>query len=119
MYKRITALFLLTLFIGQLSASFLHFDCNMECCQEDIVSCCSIEVVEKECSVMGNNCATVVFLPIISGPSVQTCIDNELSIIEISFIDLETEITQTNIVDYFKIHPLAEPPPAFNLPLLI
>ena len=119
MYKRITAFLLLILFTGQLTASFVHFDCNMDCCQEKIVSCCSTDAVEKECSILGNNCSTVVFLPIVSGPFVQTYIDNELSIIEISFIDLETEITQTKLVDYFKIHPLAEPPPAFNAPLLI
>jgi hypothetical protein len=119
MYKRITAFLLLILFTGQLTASFVHFDCNMVCCQEDIVSCCTNEVVEKECSVLGSNCTIVVFLPIVSGPSVQTYIDNELSIIEISFIDIDFEITQMNIVDYFKIHPLAEPPPVFNVPLLI
>ena len=44
---------------------------------------------------------------------------NELSKIELTFINLIAEITNSNIVDYFEIHPLAEPPPAFNLPLLI
>ena len=119
MFKKITALLILFLFAGQLTASFLHFDCNMACCQTSVDSCCTIEVVEKECSVMGKNCAMVVFLPIVSGPSAHTEIDNKLSKIELTFINLITEITNFNIVDYFEIHPLAEPPPAFNLPLLI
>ena len=119
MFKKITALLILFLFAGQLTASFLHFDCNMACCQKSVDSCCTIEVVEKECSVMGKNCAMVVFLPIVSGPSAHAEIDNELSKIELTFINLITEITNSNIVDYFEIHPLAEPPPAFNLPLLI
>ena len=119
MFKKITALLILFLFAGQLTASFLHFDCNMACCQTSVDSCCTIEVVEKECSVMGKNCAMVVFLPIISGPSAHAENDNELSKIELTFINLIAEITNSNIVDYFEIHPLAEPPPAFNLPLLI
>jgi hypothetical protein len=119
MFKKITALLILFLFAGQLTASFLHFDCNMACCQKSVDSCCTIEVVEKECSVMGKNCAMVVFLPIISGPSAHAENDNELSKIELTFINLIAEITNSNIVDYFEIHPLAEPPPAFNLPLLI
>jgi len=119
MFKKITALLILFLFAGQLTASFLHFDCSMDCCQKSVDSCCTIEVVEKECSVMGKNCATVVFLPIVFGPSAHTEIDNELSKIELTFINLIADITNSNIVDYFEIHPLAEPPPAFNLPLLI
>ncbi len=111
MFKKITALLILFLFAGQLTASFLHFDCNMACCQTSVDSCCTIEVVE--------NCATVVFLPIVFGPSAHTEKDNELSKIELTFINLIAEITNSNIVDYFEIHPLAEPPPAFNLPLLI
>ena len=119
MFKKITALLILFLFAGQLTASFLHFDCNMACCQKSVDSCCTIEVVEKECSVMGKNCVVVVLVPIVSGPSTHAEIDNELSKIELTFINLIAEITNSNIVDYFEIHPLAEPPPAFNLPLLI
>jgi len=118
MFKKITVLLILFLFAGQLTASLLHFDCNMACCQKLVDKCCTIEVVENECSVMGKNCATVVFLPIVFGPSAHTEMDNKLSKIELTFINLVTEITNSHIVDYFEFHPLAEPPPAFNLPLL-
>lgn len=118
MFKRTTALFLLTLFAGQLTASFLHFDCNMDCCQEDVVSCCSIDPVDKECPTLGSNCDLVVFLPILSGPAAHVEIDGNITVNDLNVSAYVNHVAH-RIVDYYETHPLAEPPPAFNLPLLI
>ena len=118
MIKRITALFLLTLFTGQLTASFLHFDCNMVCCQEETVSCCSTEEVKKECPTLGPNCDLVVFLPILSGPAAKMELGKDLDVVDLYLCDT-VDFIEIIAVDYLETHPLAEPPPAFNLPLLI
>jgi hypothetical protein len=119
MIKKITALWVLFLFAGQLTASFLHFDCDMFCCQESVDSCCAIEPVVKECPTIGESCKTVVFLPIVSGPTVKFEINNELFQMGQIPTGRILETVKVLIVDYYLIHPLAEPPPAFDLPLLI
>ena len=118
MAKRLISFFLMTFFTVQLSASFLNFDCNMLCCKEEVVSCCSTEEVKKECPTLGPNCYLVVFLPILSGPAAKMEIDKDLDVVDfhlcstIGFIEIIA-------VDYYEAYPLAEPPPAFNFPLLI
>ncbi len=83
-----------------------------------MVSCCLIEQVDKECPTLGSNCDLVVFLPILSGPVAHVEIDGNITVNDLKFSAYVNHVGY-RIVDYYETHPLAEPPPAFNLPLLI
>tara|TARA_B100000315_G_scaffold214369_1_gene212915 strand:+ start:706 stop:1062 length:357 start_codon:yes stop_codon:yes gene_type:complete len=117
--KKINSTLILLLFFVQLTASFLHFDCNMACCQNKVISCCLNETIQKECPTMGGNCKTIVFLPLLSSSVNKVKFENDLSIIEIVSVNSMDEAVFLNVVDSIDIHCLSKPPPAFKFPLLI
>jgi len=117
--KKKFSIFILLLFSAQLSASFLHFDCNMACCQDKIISCCLTEPTEKECPTMSGNCNTVVFLPIISVSTERAEYENKLSINKLIPISKLNETVFPGVLNTINTQLSSKPPAAFNLPLLI
>jgi hypothetical protein len=118
MKKNISKLLLL-LFLTQISASFLYFDCSMTCCQKEIVSCCLSDTIQKDCPTLGGVCETVVFLPIVSFYPEK--IDHKIKLSLNDFFKINTliDIVFSRISDAVNYQLFSKPPPAFNSPLLI
>ncbi|MDP6685017.1 MAG: hypothetical protein QGH24_03640 [Candidatus Marinimicrobia bacterium] len=118
--KKSISILILVMFASQLSASFLHFDCRMACCQEKIISCCLTDLSKKECPAynLEGQCNTTVFLPIISVSIHKPEFENKLSINEpIPFHRLNKTVF-SDLVHHVDSLPFSKPPTAFNIPLL-
>ncbi|MDP6755407.1 MAG: hypothetical protein QF769_04750, partial [Candidatus Marinimicrobia bacterium] len=99
--KKPISIFILLIFSTQLSASFLHLDCNMKCCEESTISCCLSEESEKICPTIGveGNCSTVILIPIISVPIQKIEIEDKLSFTNFISINGLNKIVFSNTVN--------------------
>ena len=91
----------------------------MACCQKKVISCCLNETIQKECPTMGENCNTVVFIPIISVSAEKAEYENILSINDLITINTLNDIVFFRVLDTVSSQLFSKPPSAFNFPLLI
>jgi|TARA_B100000929_G_C15429977_1_gene394325 hypothetical protein len=113
----------LLLFMGfVLAVPMLHIDCDMPCCQDDKITCCEVKQEksqEKTCRIDMKSCDMgVVFIPIIAGPFQKDNLNFELNIHNFGEDNSFIPPIENNCNLVLFDHP-TEPPPVFNLPLLL
>ena len=121
MFKRTISISLLLAMTVALAAPVLHIDCDMPCCQEEVLTCCNTnqsERLSKTCKMDMKNCDMGrVFIPIVSGPFYQDKLNFQLDLQHAVIIAnrLKTSVCYSKpaVLD----HP-PEPPPAYNIPIL-
>lgn len=119
MFKRFISITLLALLTGVTAAPLFSFhDCDRPCCAEGQDTCCTMEVMET-CTMSMDECNKQVFIPVLSAPIAQyessiDIADGDIVILQLLSRDFTYSFLTVNEI----IHP-PEPPPSFNLPLLV
>lgn len=122
MFKRSISLFILLNMTFSMAAPFLHFDCNMPCCEVEKLTCCDKEKVmmeSKSCKMDMKKCEIgSLFVPILSGPFHQDKMKVDLDFKKTLLIGLENLYFELNFNHVVLDHP-PEPPVRYVLPLLL
>ena len=122
MIKRTVSIGLLLTMALAMAAPILHINCEMTCCQVEKMTCCEKKQEKspaKTCRMDMKRCGMGgVFVPIISGPFNQDNLKFELNVE--NFVEAYSFIPffENNFNSVLFDHP-PEPPPVFNLPLLV
>ena len=122
MLKRTISIGLLMSMSFVLAAPMLHIECDMPCCQVEKMTCCEAKQeksLEKTCRIDMKSCDMGgVFIPIIAGPFHQDNLNIELNI--------QNSVEANSFIPSFEnnynpvlLDHLVDPPPVFNLPLLL
>lgn len=71
MLKRIISIGLILIMAAAIAAPVIHIECDMPCCEKEVMTCCDDEKAygKKEgCSMSQAKCEHSQFVPIVSGP---------------------------------------------------
>ena len=117
MKKSLSILFVLLFASGTIVPLFAIDTCDMPCCTVEIESCCQVEK-QMDCKMEMGNCDSRIFVILPSAPL--NIVNQEIIPLILSFVPNLFSVIHENTIPLVLNHALIpEPPPAFNLPLLI